>query len=105
MDHPGAALGEGHQVDLVRASLTLPRQRPSGRARFVADATRPAKLFPIDGLELLADQAVERHEQLKDSSAVVFDPALEVEIGFGHRHVADNTFSPRYPQIVDKNRS
>src|ERR1700681_2288020 len=87
VNHPGAALGEGHQVDFVVATFAPPRERPAGWARLIAQPAAAAQLLPIDGGELSLDQRVERDQELEELLAVVVDPTLELEICLGDRHL------------------
>src|ERR1700680_2786754 len=82
----GAALGEGHQVDLVIAAFSSPGQGPAGRTTFVAHPTTSAELLAIERSELLLDQAIERNQQHHEPLAVVLNAPLEVEIRLGDRH-------------------
>src|SRR2546426_2810631 len=100
MDHPGASMGKGHQVDLVALALGIPGQRPARRARLVADASLTAELLAVDSLQLVATQPIESDGQLVQALAVVVDATLEEEIGLGDRHCWNDIFSPGYPQIV-----
>src|ERR671936_64045 len=92
MDHPGSSLCERHQVHLVSPALHLPGKAPARRSGFVADAPRAAELVFVDRLHLLAHQTIERNEQLVKALAIILNPSLEVEVGFGDRHCA-----PSYP--------
>src|SRR5438094_9172596 len=102
MDYPGASLGKSHQVDLVAPAFGFPGQRPARRPRLVADASYAAELLAVDGLQLVRNQPIEGDEQLEKPLAIVVNAPLELEIRLGNGHPAHDTFSPGFPQIVDK---
>ena len=104
MDYPGASLGKGHQVDLVAPAFGFPGQRPARRPRLVADASYAAELLAVDGLQLVRNQPIEGDEQLEKPLAIVVNAPLELEIRLGNGHPAHDTFSPGFPQIVDKSQ-
>src|ERR1700682_4070194 len=49
VDHPGASLGEGHQVDFVVPAFAAPGERPARRPSLVADPTSAAELLFVVG--------------------------------------------------------
>src|SRR5205807_8635432 len=88
VNHPGASLGERHQVDFkdAVALVAFPGERPAGRPRFVAHPAAAAELLPVDRGELSLDLRVERDEEFEELLAVVVDATLELEICLGDRH-------------------
>src|ERR1700674_159464 len=87
VNHPGASLGEGHQVDFVVAAFAAPGARPARRPSLVADPTSAVELLFIDGGELRLNQGIEGDEELEQDLAVVIDPTLELEIRLADRHL------------------
>src|ERR1700737_3589784 len=87
VNHPGASLGEGHQVDFVVAAFAPPGQRPARWPSLVADPATALELLFIDGAELRLNQGIEGDEELEQDLAVVVDPTLELEIRLADRHL------------------
>src|SRR4030088_1064129 len=60
VDHPGAALGEGHQIDFIVAAFSAPGERPAWRPSFVAYPATAAKPLLIDSSQQRLDHGLER---------------------------------------------
>src|SRR5207248_7925051 len=88
VDHQGPAMGEGHQVSLVASALGPPGKGPARRERLVDDLPLPLQLLLVDLLHHLAHQAIELGQDLGQLLAIVLDPAVQLEVGWGHGHRA-----------------